>query len=271
MGWHESLQQPLARWSRRNHAATFAIDPDAMGAVACELDQYVRYPLHERREAGPQAPDDVATHLMRDQINRRPLTDDEITSIARNWTVGELGTIAASVGIVVGYLCEHPALQTHLRSDTAPVPESIDEILRLHGPLVLNRRRVMRPTTIHGRLLLPGERLALLWPSANRDENAFEHAHEFRFGRAPSANLLYGAGIHACPGAPLARLELRVMLETLLQQTAEFSADTRNTPTRVSYPSSGFATLPVRIRNRPLGHPVRKARPVANTPPARQQ
>jgi cytochrome P450 len=247
MGWPASLQQPLRQWTRKNHAATFAIDPDAMGAVAREFDGYLDELLQQRRAMGSKTPDDVTTRLMRAEIDGRALTDAEIKSIARNWTVGELSTIAASVGILLEYLCRQPRLQQQLREDSELLPEAVNEILRLHGPLVFNRRRVTRPMLLGGRRLEIGERLALIWPSANRDEAVFDAADQFRFGRDPRANLLYGAGIHVCPGAPLAELELSTLLQALLRRTAHLDPIAEHAPTAASYPASGYASVPVRV------------------------
>lgn len=66
---------------------------------------------------------------------------------------------------------------------------------------------------IGGRKISAGERITLIWIAANRDERVFEDLDLFRLDRDLSKNLLWGAGIHACPGAPLARLELRVFVE----------------------------------------------------------
>ena len=85
------------------------------------------------------------------------------------------------------------------------------------------------------------------WVSANRDESVFADPDSFRLDRDPSKNLLYGAGIHICPGAPLARLEMRVFLEELLSRSSAIVAGSERKPTHAQYPASGFATLPVQI------------------------
>ena len=86
------------------------------------------------------------------------------------------------------------------------------------------------------------------WISANRDEAAFEDAHTFRLDRDQRKNLLYGAGIHYCPGAPLARLEMRVFLEELLARTREIATVPEKPAELAVYPASGYATLPLRVR-----------------------
>jgi hypothetical protein len=93
----------------------------------------------------------------------------------------------------------------------------------------------------------PGDRLSLLWASANRDEAVFGDPDEFRTDRDPSLNLLYGAGIHVCPGAPLARLQLRIVMETLLANTRSIEPVPGTAPVRAHYPNGGFSSLPLRI------------------------
>lgn len=247
LGWPVELHEPLRLWTLKNQAATLARDEAAMSAVALEFDGYIKDLLTARRNAGSAAPDDVTTRLLRDQALGRPLTDDEIVSILRNWTVGELGTIAASIGILVHYLAGHAALQQQLREQPALLPAAIDEILRIHAPLVMNRRVTTREVTLGERTLAAGTRLALIWASANRDEAVFGDPDEFRLDREPQLNLLYGAGIHVCPGAPLARLELRVVMEELLGHTRRIALLADQQPVKAFFPASGFSSLPLHI------------------------
>lgn len=96
-----------------------------------------------------------------------------------------------------------------------------------------------------GRHLPAGTRLAVLWASANRDERVFGDPDEFRLDRDPALNLLYGAGVHVCPGAPLARLELLAVMQALLQNTRDFTLDPDLPARRAVYPGSGFSRLNV--------------------------
>ncbi len=247
MGWPADLQGSLRQWTHRNQEATLSGDRTATAAVALEFEGFVRDLLEARRGAGADAPDDVTTRLLGERVGDRALTDEEIVSIVRNWTVGELGTIAASVGILVHSLAMRPDLQERLREDSSPIPAAIDEILRIHAPLIANRRITTRPVEIGGRQLEAGARLSLIWASANRDEAVFGDPDEFRLDRNPAHNLLYGAGIHVCPGAGLARLELRVVMEELLARTRRISLVQERPPVHATYPAGGFSSLPVRI------------------------
>jgi cytochrome P450 len=88
-------------------------------------------------------------------------------------------------------------------------------------------------------------RLSLIWASANRDEAVFGVPDAFRLDRDPAQNLLYGAGIHVCPGAELARLELRVVMEELLARTDWIALVSERPPVQAVYPAGGLSSLTV--------------------------
>ena len=246
LGWPEALCPALCDWIRRSQAATLAHDRALQQQLGREFDALVRALLDARRTAGAAAPDDATTRLLHERLDGRALDDEELLSILRNWTAGELGTIAACVGIVALYLAERPALQQRLAAAPVLLPAAIDEILRLHAPLISNRRVATRAVDIGGRRIEAGARLTLMWASANRDEAVFGDPDEFRLDRDPALNLLYGAGIHVCPGAPLARLELRLVFEVLLAER-RLAVVPGKPPSNAVYPAGGFASLPLRL------------------------
>ena len=245
-GWSPELHEPLRAWTKRNREATVTRDLAAMAAVAGEFDGYISG-LMETRRTALDAPADLTTRLLSERVEGELLSDDEIVSILRNWTVGELGTIAASAGIIAQYLAAHLDVQNRLRADPTLLPAAIDEILRINAPLVSNRRVTTTSVQIGGQHLRAGERLTILWASANRDEAVFGDPDELRLDRDPTLNLLYGAGIHVCPGAQLARLELRVLAEELLTGTQRLELVSNYGPVRAVFPGGGFATLPLRV------------------------
>ena len=247
LGWPEDLHTPLTQWTHKNHQATLAQDRDALAALALTFETMVEQVLQQRRQDGVAPGHDVTASLMHERVNGQPLTVSEIASILRNWTVGEIGTMAASVGILAGWLAEQVDVQKQLRENAALVPEAIDEILRLHGPLATNRRTTTCPVVLGERAIDEGEKVTLHWAAANRDGRVFEEAGNFRLGRNPADNLLYGAGIHVCPGAPLARMELRVALQALLDASVQLAPNASQPATPALYPASGFATLPLRV------------------------
>ncbi len=268
LGWPEYTVDALRHWTARNHRATLHREREELDAVAAEFDSTVRRVLADHRarpdatasstptatSGGTSTPApagaDITSQLLSERVNGVVLTDQEIVSILRNWTVGELGTMSASVGILVAYLAEHPKLQSELRSDPARLDSAVDEILRIHSPLISNRRVATRDVELGGRTIKAGERVNVNWASANRDELVFESPDEYQPQRNATDNLLYGRGIHDCPGAPLARLELRIVIEELLAATsliARPESTGRGTADHdyAAYPASGFRTLPI--------------------------
>ena len=248
LGWPAPMHEALRLWTRKNHQATLAGDRAAMAIIAREFEGYVDDLLRSRHTPGTHPEHDIAASLRMQEVNGRPLRDDEIASILRNWTVGEVGTIAAAIGILAHYLAEHTALQESLRAQLSLLPTAIEEILRIHGPLVANRRIATSAVELGGRQIGAGERVSLNWIAANRDPAVFSEHDEFRLDRDPATNLLYGAGIHVCPGAPLARMELIVVMEELLGQTEMISLPAGKPPTLAVYPASGFDRVPLQVR-----------------------
>lgn len=246
LGWPAALHEPLVRWTRKNHEATLARDRKVMSEIALEFEGIIDDLLETRLQAGAGPEADHTAALMHEKVWGRALSNEEIASILRNWTVGEIGTISASVGILVEFLATHPDVQSQLRSHPGLLPAANEEILRLFGPLVSNRRVTTRPVEIGGRKIAAGERITLMWISANRDERVFADAETFRLDRDQRQNLLWGAGIHVCPGMPLAQLEMRVFLEELLSRTSEIALMPERPPTLAVYPASGYSILHVR-------------------------
>lgn len=245
LGWDEAFQEPLRRWVHKKDLAMLRGDRPAMAAAAAEFDETIRAVLQAHRRRRRHGRDDVTAGLLRDTVNGHPLTESEITSILRNWTVGEVGTIAASVGIIVDYLARHPDLQAHLRRYPWLIRIANDEILRIHPPLLTARRVTTCPVQVGGRHIPKGERVTLMWGAANRDERVFGDPDGFSLNRDPALNLLYGAGIHVCPGAPLARLELDAIVRTLLMEMHALRPATSAPSPPALYPTGGYRQVRV--------------------------
>lgn len=248
LDWPANLHDHLGHWTQRNHEATFKRDRPALSEIAREFEALIDDLIESRTEAGAKFEGDITASLMHERVYGRPLSNEEIASILRNWTVGEIGTISSAVGILIHFIAHHPELQHQLRIDRSLIPEANEEILRIHGPLLANRRITKRQVEIAGQQLDAEELISFFWVSANRDPRIFEEPEKFRWGRDPRNNLLYGAGIHACPGAPLARMELRVIMEELLRQTNSINPAENKKPVNARYPASGFADLPLIIK-----------------------
>lgn len=242
LNWPASMHEVLSVWLRENQAAAYAEDRDELAQLADKFVEAIRMALRNRDGES----DDVTGQLLRKQVSDRPLHEAELVSILRNWTAGEVGTLSAATGILVRYLAAQPELQQQLRDEPRRLPYAIDEILRIEGPLLSNRRVTTRTVELGGRRIEAGQRITLMWTAANRDGRVFAEPTRFRWGRDQSQNVLYGAGIHVCPGAPLARLELRVIMEELLAATDRIEPGAE-APQPATYPTGGYVRVPLSI------------------------
>lgn len=128
------------------------------------------------------------------------------------------------LGAAVRILAERSDLQERLRRDAELIPTFVEEICRLDPPFRGHYRKATIDTTLGGVDVPAGSRLVLLWPAANRGESLCAEPDDVDLRRTnPRHHLGFGWGIHLCVGAPLARLEARVVVEELLAQTRNFS------------------------------------------------
>lgn len=248
LGWPADLEDRLVGWIAENHAATRSGDRSWTRQVAESFDDLIRSVLEPRRSAAREdGADDVTARLMRTEVSGRPLTDAEIMSVLRNWTGGDLGSIAQCIGVLVHYLVTHPAVQDRLRSGVpdAEIDAIVDEILRIDDPFVSNRRVTTCPVTIGGVELPQGARVKLNWTSANRDEAVFGDPDVMDPEHNAGRNLVYGIGKHACPGRWLATLEMRIAIQELLAATSSIALDPQQPAERAVSPVGGWASVAV--------------------------
>ncbi len=248
LGWPESLTSALGEWLEANQQAIVNNDRATLKQKADEFEALIHEQLDVRRQSG-SAKDDNTCRLMHETVTvngeTRHLHEAEIVSILRNWTAGEVGTIAAAISSIFYFFAENPLVVEQIRNGNLSTDGAIDEILRIDPPLISNRRRAVKDTEISGCPVKKGEKVTVLWASANRDESVFGKANTFNPEQNKAKNLLYGRGIHVCPGAPLARMELRIFTEELLKHFEAF--EVTGEPKRANYPSGGFNNLIIKV------------------------
>ncbi len=245
LGWPAELEPRLLEWLDENHAATRSGDPAWTADVAEQFDAIIRSVILPRRTAAGNAPDDVTSRLCRDEVDGQPLTEEELVSILRNWTGGDLGSIALCVGVLVAHVALQPALVEQLRAASdSEVEAVIDEVLRLDDPFVSNRRITTCPVRIGGKEIPGGARVKLNWTSANRDEAVFDNSRFDPAGNA-AANLVYGLGKHVCPGRLLATWQLRIALQALLASVRSIELAPDQPLEREVAPVGGYHRVPV--------------------------
>ena len=246
------LNQPDADWTAIKRMADdlfrtdsrFSGAGDGQAALAA-LYEYARSIVAARKTA-PLAPeDDLASGLLRVEIGGQRLDDDTVVGILRLVLTAGHNSTTSALGIVALYIATHPDVQSRLRAHPDELPRSIEEILRWQSPVQFLPRVLTRDVEIRGRQLQAGEQVALVWSSGNRDEEAFDRSDTVVLDRDPRRNLVFGYGIHKCVGAPLARLELRVMFEEFLARTTDIQVN--GDVVRSHWPRHGVATLPLSL------------------------
>ena len=249
LGWPADLEDGLLQWMADNHAASRSGERVRTAEVAQRFDQIIRSLIAARRGATGE-PADITAELMADRTAGRPLTDEEIVSILRNWTGGDLGSMALCAGVVLVYLADHPEIQDRLRAGVSDreFDAIVDEILRIDDPFTANRRITTEDVTVSGCPIPAGERVYLNWTAANRDPEIFGDPDRFDPERNAPYNLVWGIGKHVCPGRPLALLELRVFLRAALAASSSIEPDPDRIRERELPPVGGYAVSPVVVR-----------------------
>ena len=128
-------------------------------------------------------------------------------------------------------LAQNPAIADKLRSGPEQIPQFIEEVVRLEPPFKFHYRSVRQSCELGGMELEPGDRLMLLWAAANRDPEIFADPETLRLDRRyPKRHMSFGRGAHFCIGAPLARLEARVIFEEVIARTRHIALSTSSPP-----------------------------------------
>ncbi len=200
------------------------------------------------RKANPLPEDQDATSaLLAVRVDGEPLPDEMIVGTIRQVLV--VGIIAPTVivGSMAVHLCRHPELQDRLRANRSLVPAATDELMRLYTPYRGFARTALCDVTIRGRTIPAGEPIALVYASANRDPDVFPDPEEVILDRPNIKDALtYGRGPHMCVGAALARLEMIVALDTLLELSpGGFTLAGEVVPTRM--PEIGALVVPLKF------------------------
>jgi len=195
-------------------------DPERMKETSLKLYEMARSLIALRREQ-PDDPDlDPTSALLEARLDGEPLPEELLVGTVRQVLL--VGIVAPMV--MTGSICVHLSrdreLQQRLRENPALLPAAIEEFLRLYTPYRGFARTARRDVELSGTIVPADEAIALLYCSANRDEDVFPQADQFILDRPNiSEHLAFGRGPHHCPGLHLGRMELRVAMEEILAAT----------------------------------------------------
>jgi hypothetical protein len=197
----------------------YAVSVDQRKAAETAAADFVAYlrQLVAHRRLNPAA-DLVSSLIAETDADGARLSEDElITTCTLLLNAGHEATVNV-VGNGLTALLGHRDQLAALRADDALVPVAVEELLRYDSPLQLFERTALADTEVSGVVVEKGTKIAALLGAANRDPAVFERADEFDVTRADNPHIAFGAGIHFCVGAPLARVELQTSLRTLLRR-----------------------------------------------------
>jgi cytochrome P450 len=201
--------------------------------------------LAARKRADPG--DDIATSLLHAEVDGQSLTDFEFNLffILLMNAGGDTTRNLVAAGILA--LIQHPAERQRLEADPSLMPSAIEEMLRYTSPVTVFVRTATKDTELHGIPIKAGERAAMFYPSANRDESRFADPDRFDVRRTPNPHLAFGGGgTHFCLGANLARVEASVIIPEVLSRMdgLELAGPVERTRSNLI---SGIHCMPVRF------------------------
>jgi cytochrome P450 len=192
-------------------------------AASREVEEYMSGILADRRR-NPR--NDLISGLAQAELDGERLSDDEIFSFLRLLLPAGVETTFRSTGNLLYLLLAHPEKLQSIRSDRSLIPQAIEEALRLETPLLNITRLATKDTDIGGVAVPAGSTVMLMLAAANRDEDRYEDPDRFETMRPnPKPHLSFGHGPHVCLGMHLARLEMRVALNLLLDRLPELRLD----------------------------------------------
>lgn len=190
--------------------------------------------------------EDLLSVLGNATINGRLLTKSELAHNGLLYVGAGLETTRNAISAGLLALLEHPAQLDLLLENPEIMPTAVEEILRWTSPVTHFARVATQDTELGGKQIHAGDRLALWFPSGNRDEAVFENPYTFDIRRTPNEHIAFSKGEHFCGGAHLARLELRLTLQALLPRMKQIELAGKVERLRSNF-LAGIKHMPVRF------------------------
>jgi cytochrome P450 len=165
-------------------------------------------------------PDDILTMLIEAET-AEPITDEHLLGTCFLLLVAGIDTTWSNIGSSLLHLATHPEDQQRLRDEPELIPTAVEEFLRAYSPVTM-ARYVTEDTEFAGCPMKEGDKVLMAFPAGNHDPEMFERADEVIIDRAKNRHFAFGSGIHRCLGSNLARMEIRVAVETFLERIPTF-------------------------------------------------
>ncbi len=246
LGFPGSDEHLLRPWSQAIvKMYEVAVDDDTRQEARKAADEFAAYVDDLMRQRKDQPGDDLISQLAAVEDGGDRLSTQEL--IATCVLLLNAGHEASVNGLGNGLVAamERPEQMERLRDNPDQVsPTAIEEFLRFDSPLHLFERTATQDTDIGGVTVAAGQKIAALLGSANRDESVFDRPEQMDLTRDPNPHIGFGAGIHFCIGAPLARMEMSVALPALIKRFPGLELSGKPV-SRGTFVLRGWATIPV--------------------------
>ena len=174
----------------------------------------------EDRRKNPRE-NDLITELLNTEVEGKKVPIEYVLGVCNLMLVAGIDTTWSAIGSVMWHMAQHPEHRKQLRENDDLWPTAIEELLRVYAPVTM-ARIVDRDIEFQGCPMKAGDRVLMAFPAANRDPRQFENPDEVILDREHNRHVAFGSGIHRCAGSNLARLEVRIALQTWLERIPEF-------------------------------------------------
>ena len=241
----------LLRWSDDMVTGTsFTAPPEVLERAAISFAEFQAFnekTVADRRSKPEQ--DDLISILVHGRLNGEGLDAEALLHETLLILVGGDETTRHVITGGMHQLLLHPEQRALLANDPSKIPTAVEEMLRWVTPIKNMARTATEDTELRGETIRKGEKIMLLYPSANRDEEVFDKPFDFDVTRKPNDHLAFGGyGAHFCLGASLARLEIRVMFEEVLRRAPQLNlVPDAELPWRNSNFITGIEHMPVEL------------------------
>jgi cytochrome P450 family 142 subfamily A polypeptide 1 len=244
MGLPEADHDKLLEWSDLFATGGEEVR-EKVGPAVVEYANYIMEIVEKRRGGSGE---DLVSLVVNAELEGQRLTDNDLIFETMLVLVGGDETTRHVISGGLEALLRRPDQWQALRADRALLPGAVEEMLRWVTPIQNMNRTATRDVELAGQQVREGDRLLLLYPSGNRDERVFESPGVFDIRRAPNEHMAFGGyGRHHCLGAQLARLELTVLFDELLERAPDIALADPDAPLRRRRGNFvlGLETLPV--------------------------
>jgi cytochrome P450 len=210
----------------KEHLSGFSLDPKKSIEKSMRLLRVMHDTIVDRRD-NPR--DDIISMLWQVSIDGRPTTMEDMEDYALVLFIAGLDTVVNGMGLTMWHLAQHADLQDDLRANPKNIPVAVEEVLRRYT-FTVPVRRVAKDTVYEGVTMKTGERVLMYDPGADMDPRQFKNPENYDFNREERTHIAFGAGPHRCLGAHLARVEMQIITELVLNRLPRFRLDPQHPP-----------------------------------------